>query len=55
MKSYYILFSNKGQNVCGCWKRADNKEDAKLQAEFALISHYSNVEYDNITVVNERC
>ena len=45
MKSYYIIFEKSGKKICGCWKREKDKESALLAAEFALICHYSNVEY----------
>ena len=52
MKTYYIIFEKSGKKICGCWKREKDAESALLAAEFALICHYSNVEYDNCYVAS---
>lgn len=48
MKSYYVLFTNKGQKVCSTYKRAESAADAEMMAEFSLICHYPNVSYDSV-------
>ena len=53
MKSYYVMFYNGNNKVCGTWKRANNADDACMMAEFALICHYPNVSYTSCEVVNE--
>lgn len=52
VKSYYIIFEKSGKKICGCWKREKDAESALLAAEFALICHYSNVEYDNCYIAS---
>ena len=52
MKSYYIIFEKSGKKICGCWKREKDAESALLAAEFSLICHYSNVEYDNCYIAS---
>ena len=52
MKSYYIIFEKSGRKICGCWRREKDAESALLAAEFALICHYSNVEYDNCYIAS---
>lgn len=51
MKSYYIIFEKSGKKICGCRKREKDAESALLAAEFAIMCHYSNVEYDNCYIV----
>lgn len=55
MKTYYVIFEYHGKNICGVWKRADGKEKAIMDAEFALMCHYPNVKYDNcyITAIKD--
>ena len=53
MKSYYIIFYNGQKKICGTWRRANNKADACLSAEFALICHYPNVKYTKLEVAHE--
>ena len=53
MKSYYVMFYNGNEKVCGTWKRANNEDDACMMAEFALICHYPNISYTTCKVVNE--
>ena len=52
MKSYYIIFEKSGKKICGCLEREKDAESALLAAEFALICHYSNVEYDNCYIAS---
>ena len=52
MKSYYIIFEKSGKKICGCWRREKDAESALLAAEFSLICHYSNVEYDNCYIAS---
>lgn len=53
MKSYLVLFCNKGKKICTCWKRAHNKEEAREAAEWALMCHYPNVIYSDVSVIAE--
>lgn len=48
MKSYYIMFYNNYEKICGCRKQARDEEHASLLAEFSLICHYPNALYDKI-------
>lgn len=52
MKSYYVVFEKSGKKICGCWKREKDAEAALLSAEFAIMCHYPNVEYDNCYIAN---
>ena len=52
MKSYYIIFELNRKKICGCWKRAQDAETALLAAEFAIMCHYPNVEYDNCYIAS---
>lgn len=54
MEAYYVIFTLKGIKICGCWKRANGKEEAMTTAAFALACHYSNVEYDDCYIANVR-
>ena len=53
MRSYYVMFYNNGNKVCGTWIRANNADDACMMAEFSLMCHYPNVSYTSCKVVNE--
>lgn len=53
MKAYYVMFYNGSKPICGTWKRANNKEDACMMAEFALIARFPNVVYTSCSVINE--
>ena len=53
MRSYYVMFYNGNNKVCGTWKRANNADDACIMAEFALMCHYPNVLYTSCKIVNE--
>lgn len=53
MKSYYIGFYKNNKMVCGKYQKADNRESAITLAEFSLLCHYSNVEYDSVKIVRE--
>ena len=54
MKSYYVIFTLNKKDICGCWKRANSEEDAMMMAEFSLMCHYSNVEYDDCYIASVR-
>ena len=54
MKAYYIIFYNGNEKICGTWKRANNKEDACLMAEFGLICQFPNVKYTGCSVITEK-
>lgn len=53
MKSYYVLFFDGVNKVCGTWKKANNKEEACVLAEFAIMCHYPNVKYSSCKVINK--
>lgn len=50
--TYYILFSNDNKPVCGTWQRAENKENAMMDAEFKLMCHFPGVQYDSVQVTD---
>lgn len=52
-KSYYIIFYNGYDKVCGTEKRAKDKEEAIMMAEFSIMAHYPNVEYTHCKVISE--
>ena len=45
MKSYYIIFYNGENKICGTYVRANDKEEALMSAEFSLMCRYPNVAY----------
>lgn len=53
MKAYYVMFYNDDKKLCGIWRRAEDKEEACLMAEFALIARFPNVVYTSCEVINE--
>ena len=53
MKTYYVMFYNNNKKVCGTWKRAKDKDEACMLADFSIMCHYPNVEYTSREVVNE--
>ena len=55
MKSYYVLFELQSKIICGTYRRANSKEEAIMNAEFALMCYYPNVKYDKcyITAVKD--
>ena len=53
MKSYYVMFYNGENKVCGTRKRANSKEEAIEKAEWAIMCHYPNVTYTSCEVISE--
>jgi len=51
MKDYIILFTLKGKKICTCHKKAEDEDQALLDAEFSLICKYPNVKYDNAVII----
>ena len=52
--AYYVGYDNNGKIVCGTWIRADSEDAAKSAAEFKIICHYPNVEYDDVAILEVR-
>ena len=52
-KRYLVLFSNKGKPVATKWQEAATPKDAEIDAEWAMICFYGNVEYDSTEVIRE--
>lgn len=50
MKEYTVKFYKDGILICTCMKLAVSAEEAMIDAEFALICKYPNVEYDSLEV-----
>lgn len=46
----YILFEKNDNPICGCWKSGASKYECVINAEFALMCRYPNIEYDNVIV-----
>lgn len=46
MKTYYVLFKKNKKPVCGCWRRAESKEDAIYKSEMALVCKHPYIKFD---------
>lgn len=50
MKTFTVKFYKENTLICTCTKKADSLDEAMINAEWALICKYPNVEYDTIVV-----
>ena len=48
MQEYTVKFYKGGILVCICTKLAVSAEEAMINAEYALLCKYPNVEYDHV-------
>lgn len=48
MKNYLVTFFNNGHKICSCVKTAESAENAEMDASFALMCKYRNVEFNNV-------
>lgn len=53
MEKFLIMFYYKGKKVCSCWKEGKDKEDAVMNAEWALVCKYPDVLFDEVSVCEE--
>ena len=53
MEKFFVVFYYKGKKICSCWKEGKDKEDAVMNAEWALACKYPDVLFDEVRAESE--
>lgn len=46
----YVLFEKNDIPICARWESGTSEDECAVNAEFALMCRYPNVEYDNVVI-----
>ena len=49
---YLVSFYNNGVKICTCWENGKDADEAMEKASFALMCKYSNVDFNEVRVLN---